>query len=55
MKNVIAYRLANKFLTTSGSFILSCSENDFVKDRKKEDEKKVDQKTQNANSVTQTK
>lgn len=32
MRNVFAYRLANKYLTSSGVVIYSVSERDFVKD-----------------------
>ena len=31
MKNIVAYRLAHKFLNTSGTFIQSTSEYDFLK------------------------
>ncbi len=31
MKNIVAYRYANKFLNTSGAFIQSTSEYDFLK------------------------
>lgn len=41
MKNVVAYRFANKFLNTSGTFIQSVSEYDFLK---KSDEEKRKEK-----------
>jgi hypothetical protein len=31
MKNILAYRFAHKFLTTSGTFIQSTGEYDFLK------------------------
>jgi hypothetical protein len=35
MKNILAYRLAHKFLSTSGVIILSNSESDFSKQENK--------------------
>jgi len=31
MKNIVSYRYANKFLNTSGAFLQSASEYDFIK------------------------
>jgi len=34
MRNVFAYRLASKYLTSSGVIILSASERDFIENSK---------------------
>ena len=36
MRNIFGYRLASKYLTTSGSLILSAGERDFLKAYSKE-------------------